>query len=598
MGETNKILTVSYGTFSCTLEGFDNPFSTMRSIAEYFRDLAAEDRYFGAEPPTPDPQLLHRIAEREGQRRVEARVEPDGVHLRQIGDTGQQGAAAPAELDSPAVPVAELPDTGDDSVAAKLSRIRAVVSRGAVGNGYEDDEAPATASAQPGEQPEEQPDAIEDEGADEAATAEPGSAAGMPEAEAPETAPEAAADSASQEAETEEDRSGAGIFDLDGHEAEAEAELAAGSDEDDEPEAPVHGHVTVIKGAGQGEAPGAQADHDTEADADDANPDPEAEERAMLARLDGAEDAEIAAAGDEAPGEQGDIEDLAALDGDAPEVSESGLSPDAEAALAAELAEVEALAGDETQGEAGTLAPEAPGAEVEVDRLLKTTNDKLEDDDTARRRSAIAHLKAAVAATRADREIGIESTGEGDRTTSYRDDLARVVRPARPTGAGSSAGQRPRPRTEPPLVLVSDYRVDKPGSGAGAATAINPRRVSAAQLHDDLDTDTDEDAGAEGAGNIFASESFADYAERVGAHSLPDLLEASAAYIAFVEGRAHFNRAMVVEQVRIVTGRDAHSREDVMRAFGTLLRERRIRKEGRGRFAVAPDTRFRPADVA
>ena len=78
-----QVMTVSYGTFSCTLDGFDDPFTTMQLVAEYFRKLSADDRYFGSEPLQPDASKLHQIARDANPNRIDAEVSENSVVLRQ-----------------------------------------------------------------------------------------------------------------------------------------------------------------------------------------------------------------------------------------------------------------------------------------------------------------------------------------------------------------------------------------------------------------------------------------------------------------------------------------------------------------------------------
>ncbi len=94
-----KVMTVSYGTFSCTLDGFDDPFTTMQLVAEYFRKLSADDRYFGSEPLQPDASKLHQIAKVANPNRIDAEVTDNSVILRQADIIEAAPEVKPAQVE-------------------------------------------------------------------------------------------------------------------------------------------------------------------------------------------------------------------------------------------------------------------------------------------------------------------------------------------------------------------------------------------------------------------------------------------------------------------------------------------------------------------
>ena len=281
----------------------------------------------------------------------------------------------------------------------------------------------------------------------------------------------------------------------------------------------------------------------------------------------------------------------------------SSLSAAEEADLAQELAELEAdldfdaeqedgaedeaitealesaadIAEDTTEDAASAaremLPPIDEGQNPDMNRLMEETDQQMSEPENTTRRNAFAHLRAAVAAKKADVALGgnKDDEAEGD---AYREDLAEVVRPRRPV-SGEQRTPRPAAARPAPLKLVAEQRIDT--DTPADVTPVRPRRVAAVQ----------EEAESQ------AEESFAEFAAEAGATSLPDLLEAAAAYMSFVEGRAQFSRPQLMNKVRQVE-QGGFTREDSLRLFGKLLRDGKIEKTNAGRFQVSDQIGFRP----
>ncbi len=691
MVTNNKVLTVSYGTFSCTLEGFDESFETMKAIAEYFRDLASDDRYFGAEPPTPDAEMLARIAEREVERRVQARTEHGAIVLTtkpavaeitedmpatktpsEQADTPvviEETAAAASQEDGEvaiedvgvetidvtddilAAVAEDVPETAlddaEETVAAEVEIVEEISEE--IAETVVESEGEAVDAPEAPETEESQPDLVtnvfQQEGDVEEAMAEQAPA----EASAAEIIPEdliAEADPVDAEPVEEIEPLAEVSKDEDSIAAKLQRIRAVVSKSRELPEeetfsedehaegflsATARDIETVLKlddeMAAAAEAEDAQAAVSTEESAQEETVQedaPEAEEeqaeptRARVVRMKKA-DFEAAVQTGLLEAEPEEVVEEAA-----PETPESSLSANDEAELMAELAQVEAeLKGsDESTGE-NTVdnADEAPEdviealpeveavrpargrhlreassqSDADMARLMEATQSHLDEPDGSRRRQAIAHLRAAVAATKAEKKSGKDSNKTRDVAEVYRDDLASVVSPVavapRPQDAppAQTAG-------EPPLKLVAEQRIDTPPAAADQASEtrrapVRPRRVSAADR-------TENSAPAASAAPADGeTTSFSEFAEEVGAVQLHDVLEAAASYLTFVEGRDVFSRPMIVRMARDMD-ESGFSREDSLRGFGQLLRENKITKISGGRFTASEEIGFRPEDRA
>jgi hypothetical protein len=231
-----------------------------------------------------------------------------------------------------------------------------------------------------------------------------------------------------------------------------------------------------------------------------------------------------------------------------------------------------------------------PTGEAQVDRLLRQADTEMAGAETRRRTSTIAHLKAAVAATVADRLMPrtADSAENRDDTAAYRNDLASAVRPQRP---GPVQTPDDAPGRVAPLVLVSAQRIDRPASpapmpAAASAPLVTPSRprpstAATAVAYDPQDEDDDETPAA----NLFGGVGgFADWLQAAPPADLASRLEAAGAWLMAAEGLEGFNRPQLMRLA--AADEAAETREAAMAAFGVLLRDGRIVKARRGMFML------------
>jgi hypothetical protein len=231
--------------------------------------------------------------------------------------------------------------------------------------------------------------------------------------------------------------------------------------------------------------------------------------------------------------------------------------------------------------------------EQSVARLISQTEAQLSDADAQRRQSTISHLKAAVLATRAEQEATGTLPGAGAEAAElarYRADLEQTVRggteaevegPRRPVRVGGSRAERPT-ATQPPLVLVSEQRIDRPAE----TEVVLPRRIATdASALDEL---FDEAAPI----RAPLGKAFTDFVAPLHLTTVAEMTEAGAAYLTHVAGHEDFTRPTVMKLVMSTDAPMTRSRENLLRAFGMLMRQGVLRRSRRGQFEIAETSAF------
>ena len=636
---SSKVLTVSYRTFSCTLEGFENSFDMMKTVAEYFRDLAAEDRFFGAEPPKLDAEILV-ILEQRGKQL--------GINTRQSGDTSivltpsqsydeETSEEASAIITEPATPVRPPALSIDE----RLDRIKAATTADTVPAVYTEDEHANDVTANPRttaedtsaetdmaaqtaeteelvaelptivdhiefedapeiiapdedeaaeitvveeivDHPEIDPEPIADETVEEDADEVAEHHEAIDNAEAPEESPaETTTEEMSIESYDDDDVAGTAAEEIEDEEplvSEMEPKTEHDREEtaadtvfaDDAPE------MDAFEAALTQDLMAADEEVESHADQDVSAADDVSDE------FDDTHDEEPQLAEDRVPLrlEQPVEEERVPLR--KPRVHVINVSPAPSDEQTADAQPDDTMDDDDAPQPVSVSRPTRPVAKTrrktaepvdtaDVSHLMDETDQQMAKPESNRRRNALAHLRAAVAATIADKSLGKDNK---DSTEADRNELANAVRPRRPETSGA--------RKSAPLRLVAEQRIDEPAAEAPEVTTPAPVPKPEVAVNETHETQAEPVNSSD-----FAD--FGQFAAHVGVHAFEAKLEAAATYLSQVRGIDQFSRPQLLRTVKLSGTEDDFSREESLQHFAHMLRTGKLARKEDGLFEVTDE---------
>ncbi|NBB98538.1 MAG: hypothetical protein GVY34_10300, partial [Alphaproteobacteria bacterium] len=237
-----------------------------------------------------------------------------------------------------------------------------------------------------------------------------------------------------------------------------------------------------------------------------------------------------------------------------------------------------------------TPAPLEP-AVIRSEQLAKTRPDPadLQDtgamDDTVRDEEDTGSADAAPVTAPEPAETPRRPAAPAPAAQQAAPDAGAVApRPRRPAMVGERRTERPK-TSRTPLVLVSEQRVDSAPQASDGP--VRPRRVRTSAAAEAVAVEAEQQPVAPDTLNAFKS-----FADDVDAWLLDDQIEAAAAYSTHILGRDEFSRPELVKFVLAYNADKEVSREDMLRGFGTLLREGRLERGSAGTFRLAPASEY------